>query len=83
MAIELNHTIVHAIDPLVSATFLSEVLGLPPPPRFYRFWVLKTANRVSLDCIEAIPASTFKSTQDRSTSAPRALARWARCSSQA
>jgi hypothetical protein len=55
MAIELNHTIVHAIDPLVSATFLSEVLGLPPPTRFYHFWVLKTANGVSLDYIEAIP----------------------------
>jgi catechol 2,3-dioxygenase-like lactoylglutathione lyase family enzyme len=55
MAIELNHTIVHAIDPLVSATFLTEILGLPPPTRFFHFWVVKTANGVSLDYIEAIP----------------------------
>ena len=30
MAIELNHTIVHAVDPELSATFLAEILGLPP-----------------------------------------------------
>lgn len=31
MSIELNHTIVHARDPLASATFLAEMLGRPAP----------------------------------------------------
>lgn len=52
MAIELNHTIVHARDPRVSANFLSEVLGLPPPEAFYHFLVVRTANGVSLDFLQ-------------------------------
>jgi catechol 2,3-dioxygenase-like lactoylglutathione lyase family enzyme len=55
MAVELNHTIVHAIDPELSATFLSEILGLPAPRRLYVFWVVQTANGVSLDYIAAEP----------------------------
>lgn len=55
MAIELNHTIVHATDPQVSATFLSEILGLAGPQRFYHFWVVKTENHVSLDYLAAEP----------------------------
>lgn len=54
MAIELNHTIVHAIDPEVAAGFLADILGLVPPTRFYHFWVVKTANGVSLDYMEAV-----------------------------
>lgn len=53
MAVELNHTIVHASDPLASATFLSEILGLPAPTRFGPFMVVEAANGVSLDFIEA------------------------------
>jgi len=33
MAVELNHTIVHASDPVASTRFMSEVLGLPKEPR--------------------------------------------------
>jgi catechol 2,3-dioxygenase-like lactoylglutathione lyase family enzyme len=55
MAIELNHTIVHAKDPQASASFLSEILGLPSPRRFYHFWVVQTANQVSLDYLAADP----------------------------
>jgi len=49
MPVQLNHTIVHASDPLTAATFLTEILGLPAPRRFGPFWVVETANGVSLD----------------------------------
>ncbi len=49
MAVELNHTIVHAGDAEASARFLSEILGLAPPRRFGPFTVVDVANRVSLD----------------------------------
>lgn len=53
MSIELNHTIVHANDKAESARFLSEILGLPPAIPFGHFLVVKTANGVSLDLIDA------------------------------
>ncbi|MGV3759097.1 MAG: VOC family protein [Actinomycetota bacterium] len=49
MAVQLNHHIVHARDPQASATFLTELLGLPAPTRFSHFTVVTTANGVSLD----------------------------------
>ena len=49
MAIELNHTIVHASNPAASAAFLSELFDLAPPRRFGPFHVVDTANGVSLD----------------------------------
>jgi catechol 2,3-dioxygenase-like lactoylglutathione lyase family enzyme len=49
MAVELNHTIVHARDAEASARFLSEILGVAPPRRFGPFLVVDVANRVSLD----------------------------------
>ncbi|MFT3927655.1 MAG: VOC family protein [Myxococcales bacterium] len=52
MAVQLNHTIVHARDARASATFLSEVLGLPAPRRLYHFWIVETSNQVSLDFLE-------------------------------
>lgn len=52
MSVQLNHTIVHAHDSQVSAAFLAELLGLPPPTRFGPFWVVQTANGVSLDFID-------------------------------
>ena len=52
MPIELNHTIVSARDPLVSARFAAEILGLEEPSRFGPFVVLQTANDVSLDYLE-------------------------------
>ena len=52
MTVQLNHTIVAARDAHASATFLSEILGLPAPTRFGPFLVVQTANGVSLDFIE-------------------------------
>jgi catechol 2,3-dioxygenase-like lactoylglutathione lyase family enzyme len=49
MAAQLNHTVVGARDALASATFLSEILGLPAPVRFGHFQAVSTANGVSLD----------------------------------
>jgi catechol 2,3-dioxygenase-like lactoylglutathione lyase family enzyme len=53
VAIELNHTIVHARDHLASARFMAEILGLPPPKPFGPFMVVDAANGVSLDFISA------------------------------
>ena len=51
MSVELNHTIVHALDPDASARFMTEVFGLPAPEPFGPFLVIRTANGVSLDYI--------------------------------
>jgi catechol 2,3-dioxygenase-like lactoylglutathione lyase family enzyme len=55
MAVQLNHTIVHAVDAHASAQFLSEMLSLPAPRRFGPFWIVETANGVSLDFLQADP----------------------------
>jgi len=52
MPIELNHTIVHARDPLASATFLAELLGRRAPVRFGPFLCVELDNRVTLDFIQ-------------------------------
>jgi catechol 2,3-dioxygenase-like lactoylglutathione lyase family enzyme len=49
MAVQLNHTIVHARDARASADFLAGILGLAAPRRFGPFWIVDTANGVSLD----------------------------------
>jgi hypothetical protein len=53
MPAELNHTIVHATDPLASATFVTDVLGLDPPVPFGPFQAVVTGNGASLDFIDA------------------------------
>jgi hypothetical protein len=60
MPIELNHTIVHARDPLASATFLAEMLGRPAPTRFGPFQCVSLDNRVTLDFIQAGEALTIE-----------------------
>jgi catechol 2,3-dioxygenase-like lactoylglutathione lyase family enzyme len=55
MSVELNHTIVHALDRETSARFMSEVFGLAEPEPFGPFLVVRTANGVSLD-YHAAPA---------------------------
>jgi catechol 2,3-dioxygenase-like lactoylglutathione lyase family enzyme len=55
MAVQLNHTIVHALDAEGSARFYSEILGLPPPRPFGPFVVVELANGVSLDFLTAEP----------------------------
>ena len=53
MAIELNHTIVHARDPQRSASFLAELLGRPAPVPFGPFLGVTLDNGVTLDFIGA------------------------------
>jgi catechol 2,3-dioxygenase-like lactoylglutathione lyase family enzyme len=53
MVAQLNHTIVAARDKYASATFLSEILGLPAPQPFGHFLVVPTGNGVSLDFDDA------------------------------
>lgn len=53
MAVQLNHTIVSARDSEASATFLAEILGLPPPARYGPFQMVETANGVTLDFADA------------------------------
>ena len=52
MSVQLNHTIVWCRDKQKSATFLTEVLGLPGPTRFGPFLVVQLNNGVSLDFYE-------------------------------
>jgi len=49
MSVRLNHTIVWCRDNERSATFLTEILGLPAATRFGPFMVVEVANGVSLD----------------------------------
>ena len=49
LAVQLNHTIVWASDPVVSSRFLADILGLPAPVRFGPFTVVELDNGVSLD----------------------------------
>jgi len=53
MPVQLNHTIVHAKDKVVSAHFLADILGLAKPRPFGPFMVVDTNNGVSLDFISA------------------------------
>jgi len=52
VAVQLNHTIVHARDSEASAAFVAELLGLPGPTRFEPFMVVEVANGVSLDFMD-------------------------------
>lgn len=49
MPAQLNHTIVASRDKRESATFLSDILGLPAPVPYGPFLVVEAANGVSLD----------------------------------
>ncbi len=49
MSIQLNHTIVPAVDPRASAAFLAEILGLGAPVRYGPFHVLQIDNGISLE----------------------------------
>lgn len=52
MAVELNHTIVHARDKRQTAAFLTEILGLPEPTAFGPFLIVQVDNEVSLDVMD-------------------------------
>lgn len=49
MTVELNHTIVPALDPKASAQFLADILGLSVDPPLAHFTPVRLANHVSLD----------------------------------
>jgi catechol 2,3-dioxygenase-like lactoylglutathione lyase family enzyme len=49
MSVTLNHTIVWCRDNEVSATFLTDMLGLAPASSFGPFMVVEVENGVSLD----------------------------------
>jgi catechol 2,3-dioxygenase-like lactoylglutathione lyase family enzyme len=55
MPVSLNHTIAYCTDKQASASFLSEILGLPAPTSFGPFAVVQVANDVSLDFLEEGP----------------------------
>ncbi|MER7505563.1 VOC family protein [Nonomuraea pusilla] len=56
MPVQLNHTIVHARDREETASFLTDLLGLPTAPVFGPFRVVELANGVSLDVMRATDA---------------------------
>jgi len=49
MGAQLNHTIIWCRDQKISADFLAEMLGRPPPRRFGHFDVVDLDNGVSMD----------------------------------
>lgn len=59
MAARLNHTIVWCRDQQKSAAFLTEILALPPPRRFFGFLVVELANDVSVDYMAADESETI------------------------
>ena len=52
MGIQLNHTIAWCRDQKKSAEFLTYILGLPAPKRFFHFLVVELENGVSIDYFE-------------------------------
>lgn len=52
MSVQLNHTIAPCRDKQRSATFLTDILGLPAPKPFGPFLVVELSNGVSLDFYE-------------------------------
>ena len=54
MAVEFNHTIVHARDKHASAEFLAAILGVPAPVAFGPFLAVELSNGVTLDFMETV-----------------------------
>jgi catechol 2,3-dioxygenase-like lactoylglutathione lyase family enzyme len=52
MSVQLNHTIIWCRNKQISATFLTDVLGLPPAVRFGPMLVVHLHNGISLDFYE-------------------------------
>lgn len=55
MPVAFNHTIVHARDARQSATFFSDIMGLPAPQRFGPFLAVPIEHGASLDFAQ-VPA---------------------------
>ena len=74
MSVRLNHTIAWCRDKKNSANFLTTILGLPAPRRFYHFLVVELSNDVSIDYFEteehiAVQHFAFLVTEDEFDSA--------------
>ena len=52
MSIRFNHTLVYSYDKKLSATFLTQILGLPEASSFGPFLVVELENGASLDFLE-------------------------------
>ena len=62
MAIQLNHTIVPALDAQASAMWLAEILGRAAPSSFCPFWAVTLDNGATLDfqnSYETIPVEHY------------------------
>jgi len=59
MSISLNHTIVHAHDPVATANFLTRILGLPPYRRLAHFTVVQ----VGVTSLDLLPTDEAISSQ--------------------
>ena len=71
MAVELNHTIVHARDKHATARHLTTLLGLPEHTTYGPFAVVQLDNGVSLDVAdEPGTLSTTPSSCPRPSSTP-------------
>ena len=55
MGVQLNHTVVSAVDAEVSAHWAAEMLGLPAPFAFGPFWQVDLDNGVSMDFASVAP----------------------------
>lgn len=88
MSVQLNHTIVPAVDAQVGAEYLAEMLDLPAPQRFGHFWQVDIDNGVSLDFADTpeadiphlhlaflVSEEQFTATYERITS--RGITHWA------
>lgn len=53
MAIKLNHTIVHSLDPRAAADFFAQIFGRPAPVPFGPFLGVQVDNEVTLDFLDA------------------------------
>jgi catechol 2,3-dioxygenase-like lactoylglutathione lyase family enzyme len=53
MAIKLNHTLVHSIDPDAAAQFFAGLFGLPAPKSFGPFLDVEVSNEVTLAFLSA------------------------------
>lgn len=51
MSVQLDHTIVAAPDNTASATFLSEIMGLPEPKQMGHFMAVEADNGVTFDFV--------------------------------
>ena len=53
MSVEFNHTIVWSRDSKASATFLADMMGLPPARAFGPFMAVELAHGLSFDFASA------------------------------